>query len=167
MRGSILPYTRPDWNDTPADKNVQTDLNILQEGQILVRKCLTRCLCSPNIINIKLRQEKQVKINSNNITLSSAKKRTMSKEIQNRIQNKSGYNSKFNLKPSLSIYVESLTSPRQVRNLLSFVTLSISITEKNSAWQENKYSIPPTGWLTYAKSDPYSEFASLGSGIRR
>jgi hypothetical protein len=33
-------------------RNVQTDLNILQEGQILVRKCLTRCLCSPNIINI-------------------------------------------------------------------------------------------------------------------
>jgi len=84
-------------------RNVQTDLNTLQEEQILVRKCHARCLCSPNIINIKLRQEKQVKINSNNITLSSAKKRTMSKEIQNRIQNKSGYNSKFNLKPSLSI----------------------------------------------------------------
>ena len=61
----MLPYNRPDCNITPEDKQMHTALHFQQKGQIIVRKCNTRCLCSPSGIIIQVRPEKSTKINSN------------------------------------------------------------------------------------------------------
>ena len=44
---------------------MHTALNFQQEGQILVQKCNTRCLCSRSGIVIQVHPEKSTKINSN------------------------------------------------------------------------------------------------------
>ena len=44
---------------------MHTALNFQQEGQIIVRKCNTRCLYSPSGIIIQVRPEKSIKSNSN------------------------------------------------------------------------------------------------------
>ena len=61
----MLPYNRPDCNITPEDKQMHTALHFQQEGQIIVRKCNTRCLCSRSGIVIQVHPEKSTKINSN------------------------------------------------------------------------------------------------------
>ena len=85
VQRSILPYIAQTDTWYWQIRKVRRDLNIQQEETIWVQKRNNRWLCLPSKANTYLRQGKQVKININNITLSYAKKRTMSEEIRNRI----------------------------------------------------------------------------------
>jgi hypothetical protein len=53
---------------------VHRDLNTQQEGKILVQKRNNRWLCLPSKASIQIRQEKQIKTNSNKVTPSYPKK---------------------------------------------------------------------------------------------
>jgi hypothetical protein len=61
---------------------VHRDLNIQQEGKIIVQKRNNRWLCLPSKASIQVRQEEQVKVNNNKIALYSAQQK------QNRIISK-------------------------------------------------------------------------------
>jgi len=80
----MLPYNRPDCNITPEDKQMHTALHFQQEGQIIVRKCNTRCLCSRSGIVIQVHPEKSTKINSNKKNALLRPPRTQSEQITER-----------------------------------------------------------------------------------
>ncbi len=78
----MLPYNGPDCNITPEDKQMHTALHFQQEGQIIVQKGNTRCLCPPSVIIIQVRPEKSIKINSNKNNALLRPPETQSEQIQ-------------------------------------------------------------------------------------
>ena len=87
----MLPYNRPDCNITPEDKRMHTALHFQQEGQIIVQKGNTRCLCPPSVINIQVRPEKSTKICSNKKKLFYAHQEHHQDKYQNENYAKRGY----------------------------------------------------------------------------
>jgi hypothetical protein len=48
---------------------VHRDLNIQQEGKIIIQKRINRWLCLPSKTNVQVRQEERVKMYNNKIAL--------------------------------------------------------------------------------------------------
>jgi hypothetical protein len=104
VRRSILPYTRPDWNDTPVDKECANGFKYPAGGTNISSKMPHQMplLTKHHKYITTSRKASQNQQQQHNTLLRET--RTTSEEIQNRIQNKLVYNSKTNLKPRLSIY---------------------------------------------------------------
>ncbi len=161
MRKTYCPTVGQTETRYQQIRKVHTALNIQEKGQILTRKCLTRCLCSSNNINIQVRQEKGVIINTNKIALSSTQ------QEQHRTYSEQKFMTDVNifLNPRYRMRKHNIITssfnnyqwPREFCN-----AKNISITEKNSVWQKKyaKYH-PPNGMTHVCKADPFSKSACL------
>ncbi len=137
---------------------MHTDLNIQQEGQIIPRKCLNRCLCSSNNINIQVRLEKRVTINCNRI----APSYTHQEHHRNRFE--TGFMTDINIflnssKKMCKRDIITSSVQQQTKDFVSFATLKhLYNREKQRLNRRNMNDIDPPNEMTHiCKEDLYSD----------